>query len=157
MKKILFVIVALSMLTIVSCKKAAAPTYGSWSFKSANYTVSSAIANSNIDNSLVAISTSNSGYGQLQFFFYSLPTAGGTFTVVNGAPDTTGTQIAIALTLTKGSTYSGPTYVPNAVGSATVTVGSNGLMKISMPAVDMINTADSTDHSALSATVTQSP
>ena len=156
MKKILIVIVALSTLTIVSCKKTAPVNAGSWSFKSATYTVSSAIANSNIDNSLVAISTSNGGYGQLQFFFYSLPTATGTFTVVNGAPDTTGTQISLAMTLTKGSTYTGPTYVPNAAGTATVTV-TNGMMKISMPAIDVINTADSTDHSPLSATITQTP
>jgi hypothetical protein len=167
MKKILIGFLALSMLTIFSCKKAAVVNGGSFTFKGTTYNVTSAIGNTTADNSLVCINSGNNTYNECQFIFYSsivggaqvapYPTAG-TYTVVTGAPDTTGTQVSINLVLTTGATYNAINYAvdPAANVHATVTV-SNGELHISLPAVNMINIHDTTgtDHGTLTATVMQ--
>ena len=155
MKKTTIAIVTLCILAASACKKTATVSGGTWSFKSKTYNVTSAIPNSNIDNSMVAISASGSDYSQLQFFFNTLPTASGQYTVTTGAPDTTGTQMGVYMSLKSGANYTGPEYSPTVGGvTATVTI-TNGSMKISMPLVDMTNVADTSDHASLSATVNQ--
>ena len=165
MKKILIGFLALSLLTTFSCKKAAVLNGGSFTFKSTNYSVTSAIGNTTADNSLVCINSPTNSYNECQFIFYSsivggaqvipYPTAG-SYQVVTGAPDTTGTQVSINLVLTTGATYNAKKYAvdPNANVKATVTV-SGGELHISLPAVNMINVNDSTDHGTLTATVMQ--
>ena len=156
MKKILIGLVALSMLTIVSCKKSAKVDGGSWTFKSVTYSVTSAIANSTGDQSLVAISNSNNNYDELQFTFYTLPTTSGQYTVTAGAPDTTNTQVNVNMILTSGSTYTGPTYAPDPSANVTAQVTvSDGKLQITLPSLNMINVKDSTDHGTVTATIKQ--
>lgn len=153
MKKISITILTVSLLVIASCKKDAKVSGGSWAFKGTTYDVKSGIPSSS-DNTLVLVSSGSNTYNQLLFSFYTLPPADGSYTVVQGAPDSTNTQIGVSMTLTTGATYTGPTYWPVSSPSATVTVV-NGRIKVSLPSTDMMNTTDSTDVSALTATVNQ--
>jgi len=167
MKKILIGFLALSMLTIVSCKKTTTVNGGTFTFKGTSYNVTSAIGNTTTDNSLVCVNSGSNTYNQVIFTFVSsivggaqvlpYPTAG-TYTVVSGTPDSTGTQVNVSLVLTTGATYNAKTYAvdPSANVSATVTV-SNGELKITLPAVNMINVHDTTgaDHGNLNANVMQ--
>ncbi|MCW3125312.1 MAG: hypothetical protein JWO03_970 [Bacteroidetes bacterium] len=153
MKNILIGILAMSLLMITSCKKKDTVSGGSWSFKSKSYTVTSAITNT-ADNAFVVISSGNNTYNQLFFSFTTLPSADGSYTVVAGAPDSTGTQVGVALTLTTGSTYVSTAYAPTTNTTANVTVA-NGIMKVTVPATDFANVADGTDHADLTATVNQ--
>lgn len=154
MKKISIITLTLCMvLAMVSCKKTTTVSGGSWSFKSATYNVTSGITNT-ADNAFVVISKDGNKYDQLLFTFTTLPSADGSYAIVPGAPDSTGTQVQLSLTLATAPTYAATTYLPNAAGNATVTV-SGGIMKVTLPTLNMVNALDSTDHSDLTGTVNQ--
>ena len=154
MKKISIITLTLCMiLTMVSCKKTTTVSGGSWSFKSNTYKVTSGITNT-ADNAFVVVSKDGNKYDQLLFTFTTLPSADGSYTIVSGAPDSTGTQVQLSLTLATAPSYASTMYVPNAAGNATVTV-SGGIMKVQLPTLDVVNAADATDHSDLTGTVNQ--
>jgi hypothetical protein len=86
------------------------------------------------------------------FVFSSLPTTSGSYQLVNDQFATPGAmQMAVYLTTPSGRNY-GSTGSGNS--SATVTVN-GGKVKVSFPAVEMVNLANPADSASLSATVVQ--
>jgi hypothetical protein len=167
MKKILFGFLALSLLTVFSCKKAAVLNGGTFTFKGTSYSVTSAIGNQTADNTLVCVNSPSGSYNDLLCIFYSNISGGvqivpypkaGTYTIVAGAPADS-SQISFKLDLTTGATYNGKTYLvdPATSANATVTTDGNGWLKISVPSINLILKGDTTgaDHGSLSASVVQ--
>jgi PKD repeat protein len=98
-------------------------------------------------------STNSSHPSNLLFVFSALPTASGSYAVINdqfgGTPSAT--QVAIFLTTASGRNY-GSTGGDHVAATITVT---GGKVRISIPAVEMVNVALPTDSASLSAIVTQ--
>lgn len=163
MKKIIIAFLALGILTAYSCKKSTTADGGSWTFKSNTYKVTSATTNTFVDYGygvrariLTAISSDNGQYNQVQFAFKRLPTQDASYNVIPDTYPDTVVNVAVSLKLTKGSGYDQTMYTPDPSVStvATVTV-QNGKIKVSIPATDMVNVSDSTDHGSLSGDIIQ--
>lgn len=174
MKKIISGIVAMMiiMLTITSCKKAATVNGGSWSFKSQNYTVTSGIAdisqgspvntpsgNPYLVSSLATVCQTSNSYGDIVFSFYNTPIVAGSYPITaNQYIDSGSTAMGVQMILQTGSGTSlvEKTYYPSPFNSVTAAVTvSSGLVKINLPALQMINANDPTDSAILTATVNQ--
>ena len=97
MKKVIFGLIAITILAISSCSKpASSGPGGSWSFHGTSYSASTVTASSS-NNTLVAVNGSGSS---VQVYFYnSLPSANGTYTVGSGIFPSSGTQVGIAATI----------------------------------------------------------
>ena len=96
--------------------------------------------------------TNISNVSNIVLIFSALPTANGSYQVINDQFSTpTATQIAVYVTTPSGRNY-GSTGRDNS--SATVTL-IGGKVKVSLPSVMMVNLAVPSDSSALSAIVTQ--
>ncbi len=163
MKKILIGFLALGIFTSYSCKKTAAVNGGSWTFKSNTYTVTSATTNTYTDygayvqaNVLTAINSGSDQYNQVQFAFLDMPIAEGTYNVIPDAYPDTSINVSVSLKLTKGASYDQTLYTPDPSVStvATVTV-KDGKVKVSIPATEMVNVNDTSDHGSFSADITQ--
>jgi hypothetical protein len=164
------------MLTATSCKKANSVNGGTWTFKSQTYTVNSGIADITqnpttfqrvglsdttypINLTLVTVSKTY-GYADIVFTFYTYPQVSGTYTLTpNAVPDSGSMQMAVQMITQTGSGSSlvENTYNPSPYSnvSANVTVQGNGWIKISLPAVEMVNANTPSDSSILTATVNQ--
>ncbi len=97
-------------------------------------------------------STNISNVSNIVFVFPTLPTASGSYQVINdqfGIP--TGNQVAVFLTTPSGRNYGS---TGNDHVSAAITL-KGGKINISIPAVEMVNIAVPSDSSSLSATITQ--
>lgn len=153
MKKLLVAVIAATLLLIASCDKSNSltsnNTVNGWSFKGNTlYTLISKTK----DSVLYAVNDTLGNYTTLSFVFPTLPTASGTYRVINHNTVPTGNQVTISLRTVN------VTSVFNSIGNdnidATVTV-TNGKIAIAVPYVNLLSSTTSNDTSQLYATITQ--
>lgn len=124
-----------------------------WTFQGASDTASFALGKSDTIQATNFSSTNLTNVSNIVFAFSALPTAAGTYQVINaqfgGTPSAT--QVAVYLTTPSGRDY-GSTGNDHVNASVTV-IG--GKVHISIPAVEMVNVAVPSDSASLSATVIQ--
>jgi len=125
-----------------------------WTFQGA--TDSSAYAQGIGGDTIEATNFTNTNINNVSnivFVFSALPTANGTYQVINdqfgGRPSSS--QVAVFLTTPSGRNYGS---TGNDHVSATVTV-TGGKVSVSIPAVEMVNVALPSDSASLSAIITQ--
>jgi hypothetical protein len=134
MKKVFFGTLAIAILAISSCSKTSSNA-GTWTIKGTSYTAATCLGAADI---LSASNGSTSSLAGLSITFNgtSLPTAGGTDSVVSLIPTSAG-QITIAGTI--GTT----SYTSVGGGTATVTV-SGGKVSVSGTNIKVANGTDTT-------------
>lgn len=151
MKKIIPVLIVLSLFSITACKNGSSTIFGgSWSYKGINYNAITAIG-STTAKTLTASTGSTSEIDDVVFHFQSYPPAAGTYTVTN-VPITSANQVYIIMNLgTKTYTLSN-----SASATATVTV-SGTKVTVTVPDVEFSNTILSSpvDAGTFSASITQ--
>lgn len=155
MKKTIFAIIAIGLLTITSCSKNNSNNGNSWTFRTVTYNTTTCTGFSGT-LSASNVSTSNTTtYGTLTctFFGTTLPANGGPYTVVSGTP-VNSTQVAITAT-TAGATNSYRSTGGNG-NNQTVTISvSNGKVNVNGSGVELVNTSSPADSAALSVNITQ--
>ena len=155
MKKIVLGIIAACILLITSCAKdnttpAPITVFNGWSFKgNTYYTFISKLAN----DTLVSVDDTLGNYHSLLFIFPNVPTANGSYQVVNHSATPTGNQVKISYL-----TYGFPS-VFNSLGgdtsNAVVTI-TNGKVSVSVNNIRLLSSTTAIDTSLLTATVSQS-
>jgi hypothetical protein len=149
MKKIIFGLAVVSILFAASCKKS---TYagGSWAYLGNVYNVTNC---ESIGNRLVATNSSNTNvtiFGNLAIIFpgASVPTASGSYTIVDTIP--VGNQVNVSVAI--GGVYDTAYNAPGGIGTnQTVAVKvSNGVMTASATNINVLNALGTVDSGALS-------
>jgi hypothetical protein len=139
MKKVIFGFVVLTLMFSTSCKKSSTPN--SWSFKGTTYTQAGCVGS---PGTLLAVSSGSSLTAT--FANGTLPTTGGTYTVV--ANPTTSSQIGLEILVTATTADYASTS-----GSVSVSV-SGGKVSVSGSNVNMLNTNGS-DSTTMNLNITQ--
>lgn len=155
MKKTIFAIIAIGLLTITSCTKSSSTNGNSWTFRTVTYNTTSCTGFTNTLSASNVTNTNTTTFGTLTctFFGTTLPANGGTYTVVSGTP-INGTQVAITGT-TAGSTNSYKSTGGNG-NNQTVTINvSGGKVSVNGSGVELVNVSAPSDSSALSVSITQ--
>ena len=153
MRKVLFAVIAATILLATSCKKSSS-TPNQWSFEGNTYPVTTCADHSGslIGTCTSANSTLNGASVTVSFPGGADPTASGTYTVVNSYP--TGNQVQISMTtggvsqLVYNSTGSGNAQV-------TVKVATNGYVTMTGSGITLQNSNNVTDTSGLTLSLTQ--
>ena len=148
--------IAICLLVLPSCNKdtpatTTTPTaFNGWSFKgNTYYTFISKFSG----DTLKAVNDTLDAYSTLSFIFPAVPTANGTYRVINHNSIPAANQVTISYsTLGFPSTFNS---IGNDSVNATVTVAS-GKVTITVPNVNLLSSTTAIDTSVLSATVTQS-
>lgn len=164
MKKTVLAVVLISLIAITSCKKSTTNNAGgTWSFKSVNYGATTfATSYGQVTVSNPASAYANSFATLCVNFYNGLPTTAytnnttytGTYQVVGGTTLDTSNQVYITLTLngTSDTLY----HTTGGNGKETVTVSlSNGNISISGSGIELANTANPADSSALNFNIAQ--
>jgi hypothetical protein len=157
MKKLLLGLSITAFMFTMSCKKdnsnpgSSSSTYGTFSFKGTSYTVNSCTAASQY---LTATSGNVNTGPNLEVSFYgtSLPTSGGTYTVVHGGFPNSATQVGLTLNPTLTTVYA-PTGGNGSNQTVTVTV-TGGKVSVSGNNIELVGMTQS-DSSALNFNITQ--
>jgi hypothetical protein len=139
--KTLYIVVPALLLLLASCAKNPAPTSNYWIFKQATYTAD-AVSYSNNGGNFITGSNLYSN-AKINFSFYALPTANGTYRVVNSQfPGPNEVQVTVTDTASHFYYSTGTDNV-----NATVTMV-KGYAGISLPKTWMISATDSAQVSA---------
>ncbi len=159
MKKVIFGIIAVTLLMITSCTKNNNPG-GSWTFQSATYNTASCTTSS-ASATLTVSNTSTPAINSVSMvfsFFNGLPTTNGTYTVLNANSHIllpSGNWVVINASMGEAMTqqyYS--TGGGNGPQKLSVTMN-NGKISISGSGIELANTANPSDSSALTVNITQ--
>jgi hypothetical protein len=148
---------------ITSCSKdntsntptAPASPKGTYTFKGVSYTVTDASAGGNILG-VDDYSALSSGIGtSVNFYFKNFPTASGVYRIVAGTTPTADSTVCILY----GDNSTSSHYLggPSVSGTATVTMGSNGKINITIanPVTLVLQSATPTDSGSFTANVNQ--
>jgi hypothetical protein len=126
--------------------------YNVWTFKGTSDTSLNAQAVSDTIQATNFSSTNIAHVSAITFSFSALPSASGSYQIVNDLSIPPGAnQVAIYLTTPSGFNY-GSTGHDNATASVTI---AGGKVLISVPSAMMVNTTNPSDSAALSATIRQ--
>lgn len=157
MRKAITVLVSLALLTLAACKKSSpANPGGSWTFKGVTYLTTTCIGYDSI-GTLTATCTpsgSNTNSGSLTLqFFNVLPTGNGKYTVVGTGYPAYPYQVYVSgLIGTQQVAYQST----GGGGAEIVQVSySNGLISVSGSGIELINSNNAADSSALSLNIGQ--
>ena len=154
MRKTIFAVMAIGLLTITSCSKNT-PTGNSWIFRTVTYNTTSCTGTGATLSASSMTSNNSTSYGTLTctFFGTTLPGSGGTYTVVSTIPINS-TQVAITGT-TDGTANNYKSTGGNG-SNQTVTISvSNGKVSVTGSGVELVNLVSPADSSALSVNITQ--
>jgi hypothetical protein len=140
MRKIFFIVPALIVLIMPSCKKAVDTDGGSWIFKSTTYV-------STQTNYLLGRWVANTGTGNptgsLSFYFWDTIPKAGTYLITGGFNNNYGSQPVptgyVYVQLTDSSIYN--SYAPTGSVTQSVTVDTNsaGKYTFKLPPIEMVN------------------
>jgi len=153
MRKTIFAIMAIGLLTITSCSKS--PTPNSWTFRTLTYNTTTCSGSAGTLSASNLASNNSTSYGTLTctFFGTTLPSSGGTYTVVGTTP-LNNTQVAITAT-TGGSANNYKSTGGNG-SNQTVTISvANGKVTVAGSGVELINLTAPADSAALTVNITQ--
>jgi PKD repeat protein len=124
----------------------------SWTFQGSTFATDS-VATTGITLSATGYAGANKA--TLNFVFYALPTASGSYAVVNAANNNVGpNQLYVIESHSSGNL---PT-IYGSTGSGTVNAAvtvSGGKISIALPATEMVNLSNPTDSASISASITQ--
>jgi len=156
MRKVILVVLAVSLFAITSCHKT--DYYGgSWTFQSVTY---SALGCSGSYGGVLNASNTNNNnlltYGSIECNFYNaLPTSGGKFYVV-AYPPKASNQLAILITIDGENAVTYGSTGGNGLDTVTVTVSpTSGFVSINGNGIELVNKSGGTDSSALSIALNQ--
>ena len=156
MRNTIFAIIIICLLMASSCSKTTSNNNNNcststdqWVFKSINYTEATCRYSSG--GILGATSVCGPGSSLTFSFKNALPTTGGSFAVVTGAPSTA-SQILVSVSF--GGVVAA-VYDPLGTGSVAVTVGSNGMLNLTGTNIPMVNNYTPFDTATISFNVLQ--
>jgi hypothetical protein len=159
MTKAITSILIISLLIATSCRKsntAATLQGGTWTFNAATYNATSCVA-APASAAINASGRSSANTFTLSFnFLNGYPTSSGNYTVINGHNTSTlpfSNLVMINATISGASSAS---YYSSGSGTGSVSVDVvNGKLSLSGTGIEMLNTANTSDSSALSFNITQ--
>jgi PKD repeat protein len=125
-----------------------------WTFNGSSFVADSVTVSASA-GTVSAGGAAGSNTANLTFVFYSLPTATGTYPVVNAAANNVGPgQVYVVLNNYVGTlrTIYGSTGTGNINAANTVT---GGKIAVVLPAIELVNQSNASDSASLSATITQ--
>ena len=154
MKKTFIAFLLIAYVFASSCSRNNPNPGGSWTFKGTTYNVVSCVTTQDGIGATNGPSTSSTYSTVGATFFNSLPTTGGTYTVVNGNP-VSANQVLITTTTNgvSGNIY-GSTGGNGSNQTVTVSV-SNGKVSVSGSGIEMYDINNVADSSALQLNITQ--